>query len=106
MYCKTDARGGCGDPFRGVVGMKSKLSVALAALAVGCLANASPASADFLFLNGTVVTGGLFINGSSTNYFDPANGHVGLLNVLNTNRLPSVFPTTRPSSASCLIHKL
>jgi hypothetical protein len=26
LLCKADARGGCGDPFRGVAGMKSMLS--------------------------------------------------------------------------------
>jgi hypothetical protein len=75
--------------------MKSKLSTALAALAVGCLANALPASADPM-LAGTLVTGGLFIappsgDFSPTNYFNPANGHVPF-NTLNTNPILTVPP--------------
>jgi hypothetical protein len=85
--------------------MKSKLSTALAALAVGCLANALPASADPM-LAGTLVTGELFIapefgNFSPTNYFDPANGHVPF-STLNTNSPTVTISNDRVCITNCI----
>ena len=71
LRCEADARGGCGGPFRGVVGMKS-MSLVLAALAA-LLTYVASANADLI---GTQVTGSVQAGGLSFNGFDPANGFV------------------------------
>src|SRR4051812_46012784 len=52
--------------------MKSKLIVLVSATVLW-VANASPVKADLI---GTSVSGVMNINGGSTNFFDPTNGHV------------------------------
>jgi opacity protein-like surface antigen len=92
LRCEADARGGCGGPFRGVVGMKS-MSLVLAALAA-LLTYVASASADLI---GTQVTGSVQAGGLSFNGFDPANGFVpsGFGNSSSPNNVPiSVLPPT------------